>query len=563
MRSAFFFLQISGGRTVGALRAALLLATCARSLAGAEPPDLADCRAAADAANNAAACEYGFQGHLPSADAPLRVAAAYGKYNDFSCAVRAFLDAAPTTYDTEWVQQFDSAGKVAVPYFYPPARSTGDSDTTSPDGVNSGPVLFMDIAHGSRTEFQAQGQDCLANRLSLARPTSPLRYFWQCSCNVFQHGADDIFDNYSGLGSLHPEEFKWSWNQPDTDQQPNAWERWRPSLINSGLRVACGGSTRLSCSCEHMQSIWFYKSLGFDVATSFVLGLVEEQRAPVCLTRSGCDPKLSPLNDHEFESDVQVPIAGQAYLYLEEPVVLPQWTTPRDKETLQIATGNRRAPRSTSCTQSGSSLFQKCWEDDDGLVHFQDSEVQEQFREVQGIDIHGDDYINTAHQFLDEKMNGGEFGSGNACAIGIYVLSRAERDDAPTTLYLREVVVIIDFSGNDISACNLVPRPSLATNFAVVQMTASRTVLRAVARLDEQLGPTELVSTTQLIQAANVDPKTVTNVQVIYDSLGKLLLPRVEITVEPRNPELPISVRNVPHLDSILGTAPPLPPDHP
>lgn len=548
MCTVVFFLPFSRSRMISALGTALLLAaTCTRCLADG----LADCRAALASTDNAPACEQGFQPRTCDPKTPC-VAAAYGDYDDFSCAVRAFLDAVPAAYSTRWVQQFHQSRDSNVPpYFYPSA--SGGSDMTSPDGVNSGPVLFMDIAHGCRTKFDAQGPKCLAHSLSLAHDPSTLRYFWQCSCNVFQHGSAPPADR--SAGSLHPESFQGSWEDDDSPDQPNAWARWRPSLMNSGLRMACGGSTPVSCSCEHLQSIWFYKALGFDVGTSFLLGLVENNVEPVCLTRSGSDPSKSPLNDQEFSTDPQPPIAGQAYLYLEEAVVLPS-TAPQGSDTLEVVARVPAEASPISRTPSITEPFRI-----DGLSYFEDDAGKDVLEEQESCDDCGDKFVAIAQQFVNGKWKAGDTWT-DACAIGIYVLSQPEADNEKMTRYLKEVVVILAPSNRYESVCNIAPRQSLTSNFAVVQMNASGTVHRAVARLDERLATAEPVSVKELIKAADVRGGTVTDVQVVYDNLGKFILPRVEITVRPTDPTRPIVSRNIPDLSRFLMTAPPLPPDH-
>jgi hypothetical protein len=529
-------------RTAGLVAAALLVAGGGNPLA-AGPPTAYDCEKAYIPRSGTAAA------------APL-VAAAYGNF-EFACTVKAFLEAVPRSFKTAWVQRWDQ-GCDAEPYFRPgrgaaPCPGTDSAtDFSRPDGVNSGPILFMDIAHGTRQCFQAQQERCEADDLSLGRGESPLRYFWQCSCNVFQHGR-------GADGSPDPGTFLGHWDDADSDEMPNAWKRWWGSISNPGLRLACGGSTPVSCSDAHMQSIWFYKSvLGEDVASSFLLGMVEPAYEPVCVARGGQQPADSPLADADFLTALNRPRAANRHVFLEYPTVLPS-SSPQGGEHLDLAVlykvEGSPAPRTPPAPADPA---QRYW-NDGTYERFVDGALEDAFirQEDALVALSGDTYIHSARSFLTSSWNESAL-LYDACAIALHVLAAAEDEAATRDVYLKSIVVLLAPSGQG-NACNLTPQGTPGGNFAVIEENAAGQVRRAIAYFGyTQYGPPLSVSPEALIAAAGIDLRrnSVSGVRVVYSPLGGVVIPRVEITVQPRDRGKPIEVRRLSDFGRLIAADP-------
>jgi hypothetical protein len=164
-------------------------------------------------------------------------------------------------------------------------------------------MLFFYAGHGSPTSWDTLGNHATQSNMELAdwdffdqENSGRLRYYWQCSCEVFAHGPRNC------SGSTHayacPSDFDGS---ADSFNMRNIYERWGPAL-SKNLRMACGSSTSAYCHESQMNRIWNnYNNLGMDVADSFIDGLQGTSWVvPLCITQGGWNVAATPLYDTAF-----------------------------------------------------------------------------------------------------------------------------------------------------------------------------------------------------------------------------------------------------------------------
>lgn len=189
------------------------------------------------------------------------------------------------------------------------SRFYHDSDLVTPgddsDVVNGidRTMLFFYAGHGSPTSWDTLGDHATQSSMKLAEwdlfdqeNSGRLRYYWQCSCQVFAHGPRDCTDATHAYAC--PDDFDGS---ADTVDMRNIYERWGPAL-GKRLRMACGASTSAYCHESQMNRIWNnYNNLGMDVADAFIDGLHGGSWVvPLCITQGGWDVTATPLYDAVF-----------------------------------------------------------------------------------------------------------------------------------------------------------------------------------------------------------------------------------------------------------------------
>ena len=184
-------------------------------------------------------------------------------------------------------------------YYYDSDVFTGGKDVDSSNGIDK-PMLFFYAGHGSPTGFNTLGNSADLTNMRLGNckgsNNGTLRYYWQCSCEVFAHGPK----NCTGSTEIYscPQDFDGS---SDSDSMRNVYERWGPTL-NPALRMACGSSTLAYCHETETNKIWDnYNNRGFDVADSFIDGLHRYSwNTPLCITTGGLFVSGTPLFDAAF-----------------------------------------------------------------------------------------------------------------------------------------------------------------------------------------------------------------------------------------------------------------------
>jgi hypothetical protein len=187
-------------------------------------------------------------------------------------------------------------------YYYDRDITPTGMDHDPSNGIDT-PMLFFYAGHGGPTSFNTLGNSAVLTNMGLGNcmPLSggTLRYYWQCSCQVFAHGPRDC------PGTTHdyacPEDFDGS---PDSSAMRNVYERWGP-ILNPDLRMACGSSTSAYCHETETNKIWDnYNNNGFDVADSFIDGLHRYSwNTPLCITTGGFFVSSTPLFDSTFTNE--------------------------------------------------------------------------------------------------------------------------------------------------------------------------------------------------------------------------------------------------------------------
>ena len=199
-------------------------------------------------------------------------------------------------------------------FYYDTTLNPSGLDLDDEGGIDT-QMLFFYAGHGGPTSWSTLGDNATQSQMKLGNCDNGgrLRYYWQCSCEVFAHGPPSCPDG--GWVYSCPEEFDGS---SDSAAMRNVYERWGNVLDDGYLRMACGSSTEAWCHESQTNQIWDnYNNLGFDVADSFIYGLhdfVDSPVVPVCLTTGGADVTQTPLYDTVF---TEAPNLGGDYYHLQ------------------------------------------------------------------------------------------------------------------------------------------------------------------------------------------------------------------------------------------------------
>ncbi|MAR90922.1 MAG: hypothetical protein CML06_08580 [Pseudomonadales bacterium] len=222
-----------------------------------------------------------------------------------------------------WVKRHMHVGGSNMNSFYYDADEIGSGqDTDTTDGIDRA-MLFFYAGHGAPTLWNTLGNNASQGNMLLGNYSeiNPglLRYYWQCSCDVFAHGPHDC---PAGSGTDFeyscPQEFDGS---ADSFAMRNVYERWGPAL-GPNLRMACGASTAAYCHESETNRIWDnYNNKSYDVADSFIYGLHRStgNRAnvvPLCITRGNLSTTATPLFDQTFTPQPN-PVGDGDYLHLQ------------------------------------------------------------------------------------------------------------------------------------------------------------------------------------------------------------------------------------------------------
>jgi hypothetical protein len=208
-------------------------------------------------------------------------------------------------------------------YYYDKALVNTGEDTNIPSGIDR-TMLFFYAGHGNPTIWNTLGDSATQSDVRLANVTGGgnLRYYWQCSCEVFAHGPETCSPattfNYGC-----PDKFS---GAADSASMRNVFQRWGPALT-ADLRMACGGSTSMYCHTQQVDRAWSDYGNG-SVANMFLDGFGEAGAygvVPICITRGGNDITKTPLYDADFTN---VPnTSGNTHYYLMYPAGTQQANT--------------------------------------------------------------------------------------------------------------------------------------------------------------------------------------------------------------------------------------------
>ena len=222
-----------------------------------------------------------------------------------------------------WIKRHMHVVQTNAAKFYHDAdivASGEDADATN--GIDRS-MLFFYAGHGAPTFWNALGTNAsqanmLLSNYSEANP-GLLRYYWQCSCDVFAHGPSTC-DPGTGTDFTYgcPEQFD---SSADSSSMRNVFERWGPALGTS-LRMACGASTAAYCHESETNRIWDnYNNKSYDVADSFIYGLHTNSGSranviPLCIARGNASAGSTPLYDQTF-SALPNPVGNGSYLHIQ------------------------------------------------------------------------------------------------------------------------------------------------------------------------------------------------------------------------------------------------------
>ena len=136
-----------------------------------------------------------------------------------------------------WTRRHMHVEQTNTNVFYYDGDIVGTGDDSDPTNGIDRAMLFFYAGHGNPTRWNTLGNNGVQGNMQLG--DCMLRYYWQCSCQVFAHGPRTC------TGSTHdyscPGNFDGS---ADSSAMRNVFERWGP-VLDDKLRMACGASTKL------------------------------------------------------------------------------------------------------------------------------------------------------------------------------------------------------------------------------------------------------------------------------------------------------------------------------
>jgi hypothetical protein len=198
-------------------------------------------------------------------------------------------------------------------YFDKTKTSTGD-DTNTTSGIDR-TMLFFYAGHGNPTLWNTLGDNGSQTNMVIAniKDGGMLRYYWQCSCEVFAHGPRTC--SGASMEYACPQNFDGS---SDSYAMRNVFERWG-HVLTPDLRMACGMSTSAYCHESNVDKVWNdYNALGMSVANSFIDGFGDWGVVPLCITMGGSNITNTPLyTDTVFTN--QPNTSGSTYYHVIYP----------------------------------------------------------------------------------------------------------------------------------------------------------------------------------------------------------------------------------------------------
>lgn len=178
-------------------------------------------------------------------------------------------------------------------FYYDESLVFNGDDTNIFRGIDRA-MLFFYAGHGNPVLFNTLGNNAFLGDMLIGNGVDQsLRYYWQCSCNVFAHGpqtcADPSLRDFGCPADFTP-------GTADSFAMRNVYERWGP-ILGDNLRMACGGSTSMFCHESNTNRAWDnYNNNGMDVADSFINGFSGRGVVPLCIAIGGSTPGSSPLS---------------------------------------------------------------------------------------------------------------------------------------------------------------------------------------------------------------------------------------------------------------------------
>jgi hypothetical protein len=223
---------------------------------------------------------------------------------------------APNHAPLDWSKQHMHVGLTnTAKYYYDKTKIPAGEDTNGTSGIDR-TMLFFYAGHGNPTLWNTLGDNASQADMLLAniKDRGMLRYYWQCSCEVFAHGPRDpsACVGSSSMEYRCPQNFNGS---ADSYDMRNIFERWG-HVLTPDLRMACGMSTSAYCHENNVDSVWNdYNNLGMSVAQSFINGFSGWDVVPLCITMGGSNIANTPLyKDTTFTN--QPNTSGSTYYHI-------------------------------------------------------------------------------------------------------------------------------------------------------------------------------------------------------------------------------------------------------
>jgi hypothetical protein len=171
----------------------------------------------------------------------------------------------------------------------------GPDELDAENGVDSAPVFFF-FGHGMPDSWTAGTNDARQTCMRVGEPPrGMLRYYFQCSCQVFAHGplhTERHYDEYPA-----PWDFTKGPNR-DLYKRRSVYRRWGP-VLGPSTRLACGLSSVMPCGDSQVRKTMLDKEGFLDVADAFLEGIeAAPGDQPICLTKVTRDHPLNPDPTH-------------------------------------------------------------------------------------------------------------------------------------------------------------------------------------------------------------------------------------------------------------------------
>jgi hypothetical protein len=201
-------------------------------------------------------------------------------------------------------------------FYYDKSKVGTGADINVPNGIDRA-MLFFYAGHGNPTVWSTLGDYGTQSSVLLANAAGggDLRYYWQCSCEVFAHGPETC-NPATTFSYGCPDKFN---GAADSASMRNVFQRWGPALTGN-LRMACGGSTEMYCHTDQVDRAWNDYASHYTVAQMFLDGFGQGGAygvVPVCMTLGGNDITKTPLYDADFTNAPNT--SGNSHYYLMYP----------------------------------------------------------------------------------------------------------------------------------------------------------------------------------------------------------------------------------------------------
>ncbi|MGB0126831.1 MAG: hypothetical protein WBP72_04265 [Rhodocyclaceae bacterium] len=218
---------------------------------------------------------------------------------------------APNHAPNAWTKRHIHVGLTNTAKFYnDKTKIASGDDTHATSGIDNA-MLFFYAGHGSPTSWDTLGDGGSQSNMLMANIVQggTLRYYLQCSCDVFAHGPRSCAGG--GMDYSCPQNFA---GGADSAASRNVFERWGPALTPD-LRLACGMSTLAYCHEGNVNKFWDnYNNGGMGVATAFIDGFDDWGVVPLCITTGGANIATTPLYDAHFTN--QPNAAGNTHYHI-------------------------------------------------------------------------------------------------------------------------------------------------------------------------------------------------------------------------------------------------------